>query len=74
MTRLRTREGLDLGYVEERHGKDVREGVERGAEFAVNAGIAVVEEDTLRLEDPDGFLFSNTVVRQIFYELGIGEE
>ena len=72
LTRLRTKEGLNLDFMEIVYGEKVKEAILRGSKFAVDAGIARVEggEDvSLRLEDPDGFLFSNHVVSQIFFEL-----
>ena len=77
MTKLRTREGLDLNWIrnENIHGQSKADAVLRGAELALDMDLAKREQyddnnyDYLRLEDPDGFLFSNNIISQIFVEL-----
>ena len=77
MTKLRTKEGLDLNWI--RHaaigGEAKADAVLRGAELALDMNLAEREQnddgsfDYLRLQDPDGFLFSNNIISQIFVEL-----
>ena len=77
MTKLRTREGLDLNWVRQADiGGDAKaDAVLRGAELALDMDLAERERnddesyDFLRLQDPDGFLFSNKIISQIFVEL-----
>ena len=77
MTKLRTREGLDLNWIrnENINGQSKADAVLRGAELALDMDLAKREQyddnncDYLRLEDPDGFLFSNSIISQIFVEL-----
>jgi coproporphyrinogen III oxidase-like Fe-S oxidoreductase len=77
MTKLRTLQGLDLNWI--RHtdvgGEAKADAILRGAELALDMGLAEREQnddksyDYLRLQDPDGFLFSNNIISQIFVEL-----
>jgi len=70
MTRLRTIDGLDLKWLGKVYGHTIVESVLRGAELALDLELATVDDDqTLRLTDPKGFLFSNTIVSSIFVEL-----
>ena len=77
MTKLRTREGLDLNWIRQAHvgGEAKADAVLRGAELALDMDLAKRERnedrshDCLRLQDPDGFLFSNNIISQIFVEL-----
>jgi oxygen-independent coproporphyrinogen-3 oxidase len=80
MTRLRTKEGLDLNWIDRRDkaGKHLLKSVIRGAELGIELGLAKVEykdptlvddKGTLYLIDPDGFLFSNSIISSIFAEL-----
>ena len=77
MTKLRTREGLDLNWVRQADigGEAKADAVLRGAELALDMDLAERERnddksyDYLRLQDPDGFLFSNNIISQIFVEL-----
>ena len=77
MTKLRTREGLDLNWIRNENilGQSKADAVLRGAELALDMDLAKREQyddnnyDYLRLEDPDGFLFSNNIISQIFVEL-----
>jgi len=80
LTRLRTKEGLDLGWIE-KYGKEkgphnLLEKVLHGAELGLELGFLKVEKNRdddgsnfLYLTDPDGFLFSNTVISSIFAEI-----
>lgn len=76
MTKLRTKEGLDLNWIaSEDNGEELLQCVMRGAELGIELGLAKVtpgsanDRGTLRLTDPEGFLFSNTVISSIFAEL-----
>lgn len=78
MTRLRTSGGLDLDYIREsfQNGIDKVERILEGASLALELGMAERikvgnNSGMLRLVDPDGFLFSNTIISSIFVELGI---
>lgn len=80
LTRLRTKDGLDLGWIEkkqeERGFHNLLEKVLHGAELGLELGFLKVEKnrdndgsDFLYLTDPDGFLFSNSVISSIFAEI-----
>ena len=77
MTKLRTKEGLDLNWVrtDPVGGEAKADAVLRGADLALEMDLAIREHtsdhghDYLRLTDPDGFLFSNNIISQIFVEL-----
>ena len=73
MTRLRTAEGLDLAWLRDSvtDGHAKVGAVLRGADLALGMGLAEHDAGTdhLRLVDPDGFLFSNSIISQIFVEL-----
>jgi Coproporphyrinogen III oxidase and related Fe-S oxidoreductases len=80
MTRLRTKEGLDLNWINRRDkaGKHLLASVMKGAELGIELGLAKIEykdstlghdKGTLYLTDPDGFLFSNSIISSIFAEL-----
>jgi len=70
LTALRTSGGLDLGRVADVYGAERSEAARRGAQEAIGLGLAVVDDDVLRLTDPEGFLFSNFALAGIFAELG----
>eukprot|EP00568_Trieres_chinensis_P019517 CAMPEP_0183324884 /NCGR_PEP_ID=MMETSP0160_2-20130417/78253_1 /TAXON_ID=2839 ORGANISM="Odontella Sinensis, Strain Grunow 1884" /NCGR_SAMPLE_ID=MMETSP0160_2 /ASSEMBLY_ACC=CAM_ASM_000250 /LENGTH=147 /DNA_ID=CAMNT_0025492567 /DNA_START=72 /DNA_END=515 /DNA_ORIENTATION=+ len=76
MTRLRTSEGLDLDWIRTKYlnGEKRAQAVLDGAELALSLGLAERVQvhgagDHLRLVDPDGFLFSNSIISSIFVEL-----
>mmetsp|Transcript_32715 Transcript_32715/g.49304 ORF Transcript_32715/g.49304 Transcript_32715/m.49304 type:complete len:545 (+) Transcript_32715:177-1811(+) len=78
MTRLRTSDGLNLNWLEENYSKEIFESVLRGAQLGVDLGLVQIEignennttrTRVLRLVDPQGFLFSNTIISSIFVEL-----
>jgi len=67
MTALRTADGLDLGFMEREHGVALRGSIEEGAKFFIDNGMAeMLEGARLRLTDPEGFLFSNSVISEVF--------
>ena len=76
LTRLRTKEGLDLNWIAAQDkGDNLLQCILKGAELGLELGLAERvqgkddDDDTLRLIDPEGFLFSNTVISSIFAEL-----
>jgi coproporphyrinogen III oxidase-like Fe-S oxidoreductase len=78
MKRLRTTDGLDLDWVKKYHGQECLDAVMRGAALGLDLGLMTVVEDkeehskSLRLNDPDGFLYSNNLISSIFVALGGG--
>ena len=76
LTKLRTKEGLDMHWVRRDvvDGEANVEALLRGTELALDMNLAKRDiaddgRDFLRLQDPDGFLFSNSIISQIFVEL-----
>jgi putative oxygen-independent coproporphyrinogen III oxidase len=74
LTRLRTADGLDLEWVRQKYGDDTVERILRGVQLAMELNLATIElqQETkvlLRLQDSMGFLFSNTILSNIFVEL-----
>ncbi|KAG7346061.1 oxygen-independent coproporphyrinogen III oxidase [Nitzschia inconspicua] len=75
LKRLRTSDGLDLGWVEQQYGDDVVKGVLKGAQLGLELELATLTEaHVLRLQDPDGFLYSNFIISSIFAELGLADD
>jgi coproporphyrinogen III oxidase-like Fe-S oxidoreductase len=78
LTRLRTKDGLDLKWLESTYSQDIVDSVVRGAELGLEMGLAQLVEDEhaklLRLVDPKGFLFSNYIISSIFVELGVEDD
>jgi oxygen-independent coproporphyrinogen-3 oxidase len=75
MKRLRTSDGLDLKWIQERFGHHVETSILKGANLGLELGLAETvahdnEGQTLRLKDPDGLLYSNYIISSIFAELG----
>ena len=70
LTSLRTAAGIDLRRICDVYGSEYERAVRRGAQEAIDLGLAVVEGDILRLTDPDGFLFSNYALASVFAEVG----
>jgi len=69
LTGLRTAEGIDLTRIHDVYGDAYERAVRRGAQEAIDLGLAVVEGDLLKLTDPDGFLFSNYALAAVFGEV-----
>ena len=69
LTRLRTLEGIDLSIIRNYYDAKVLKDILRGAKLALDLQLAVVENDILRLTDPEGFLFSNQIISSIFSEI-----
>ena len=70
LTSLRTAAGIDLTRVCDVYGSDYERAVRRGAQEAIDLGLAVIEGEVLKLTDPDGFLFSNYALASVFGEVG----
>ena len=72
MKRLRTSDGLDLEWIQERFGAEQRNAIVKGAQLGLELKMAQLDKDgaRLRLEDPVGFLYSNYIISSIFVELG----
>ena len=70
LTSLRTAAGIDLTRIRDVYGSEYERAVRRGAQEAIDLGLAVVKDDVLRLTDPDGFLFSNYALAAVFGEVG----
>lgn len=76
---LRTSAGLPLARVRARAGRAALSAVLRGAQAALDLGLAVRDTSRipptnklrsfLRLTDPDGFLVSNNIIANIFTEI-----
>jgi len=77
MTRLRTSDGLDLDWIRRTYGEQMVNKILHSARMALDLNLAKVvggekaNYGTLCLIDPDGFLFSNTIISSIFLELGL---
>jgi oxygen-independent coproporphyrinogen-3 oxidase len=70
LKRLRTSEGLSLDWILERFGSPSRNAIVKGAELGMDLHLAFIDESNrLRLKDPDGFLYSNSIISSIFVEL-----
>jgi hypothetical protein len=70
LTRLRTKEGLNLQWVHSLpNGRLKATVIQRGAKLGLELGYVQHEQDILRLVDPDGFLFSNELIATIFHEI-----
>ena len=70
LTGLRTAAGIDLARVRDVYGSEYERAVRRGAQEAIDLGLAVIEGEVLKLTDPDGFLFSNYALAAVFGEVG----
>ena len=68
-TGLRRKEGIDIRLIEEEFGAEAVNAILRGSEQFLERGLAVREGSSMRLSDPDGFLFSDYITRQIIYEI-----
>ena len=69
LTSLRTAAGIDLRRIHDVYGSEYERAVRRGAQEAIDLGLAVVEGEVLKLTDPDGFLFSNYALAAVFGEV-----
>lgn len=72
MTRLRTSDGLDLDWIanNEKYGESYVEAIMKGVKFFEDTDMVTVSPGrNIKLKDPDGFLFSNNIISNIFAEL-----
>lgn len=76
MTRLRTKEGLDLNWiVNQVKGEEILKCIIRGSKLGFELGMVkrdidkIKRIDRLYLSDPKGFLFSNSIISSIFAEV-----
>lgn len=71
LKRLRTAEGLSLDWVQHQFGDAYERAVLRGSQLGRDLAIIHLDEpaNVLRLVDPDGFLYSNSIISSIFMEL-----
>lgn len=71
LKRLRTSEGLPLNWILKRFpvgGDSYVASIMKGARLGVELDLAMVENNTLCLRSPDGFLYSNSIISSIFAE------
>lgn len=71
LKRLRTSDGLSLDWVKNRFGDSCVEAVLLGSQLGINLSLVELDmsSNTLKLVDPSGFLFSNTIISNIFMEV-----
>jgi coproporphyrinogen III oxidase-like Fe-S oxidoreductase len=71
LKRLRTSDGLDMFTIRDRFGSQFCDAILRGSDLALSLKLATYDTATgsLRLSDPDGFLFSNSIISSVFVEL-----
>ena len=71
LTRLRTCEGLDLSLIRKACDENMVQRIIRGAKIGIDLNLAEFsqENETLKLVDPEGFLFSNYVISSILAEI-----
>ena len=74
LTRLRTSDGLDLDWVVEEYGESYVETIMKGVKFFEGTDLVTVSPGRIKLKDPDGFLFSNNIISNIFAEFDEYEE
>jgi putative oxygen-independent coproporphyrinogen III oxidase len=70
MLGLRLAEGLSLATLAEAFGEEKVEEICRCLQFYFDKGWVEVAQGSLRLIDPQGFLFSNVVLAELFEKLG----
>jgi len=79
MTRLRTKEGLNMSWIEQQNDDTLVKQIWNGAQLGLDLNLLTkIHKPTssstkpdviLQPVDPDGFLFSNTIISNIFAEL-----
>lgn len=70
LKRLRTSEGLDLNWIYQTFGPDYENAIRRGAELGIELNMAQIDErGVLKLTDPKGLLYSNSIISTVFAEL-----
>lgn len=76
MTRLRTSDGLDLDWIihQKQYNESHVNAILHGFQLALELDLGTIATDKgnrygkIRLSDPDGFLFSNNIISNIFME------
>jgi putative oxygen-independent coproporphyrinogen III oxidase len=68
MLGLRLAEGVSLAEIGDRFGRETAERIERCLQPYRQSGWVAANGDRVRLTDPEGFLFSNTVLTDLFRE------
>jgi oxygen-independent coproporphyrinogen-3 oxidase len=79
MTRLRTSDGLDLDQIAgQTQFKEAHiDSILRGFQLAIDLDLGTINTSgdhkygLMRLKDPNGFLFSNNIISNIFMELDL---
>ena len=77
LKRLRTSEGLSLTWIRHRFPDQAEayiKAILEGSKLGLELGLASLEQNILRLKDPSGFLFSNSIISAIFAEIEDLEE
>jgi oxygen-independent coproporphyrinogen-3 oxidase len=70
-TALRTKEGVEVEVLRENGVcKGVLDRIKSACDFFVERNMCEVTEERIRLTDPEGFLFSNTIISEIIMHLG----
>ena len=71
LKRLRTSDGLSLKHIQERYGIAFVDAIRKGIQVGCDLKMVSIDDqqDIVRLNDPSGFLFSNSIISNIFYEL-----
>jgi len=71
LSKLRTSDGLDLMTIQTYFGDETVRKIIRGSRLALDLGFARLEDNVLKLTDPEGFLFSNSIISSIYVEIGL---
>jgi len=69
MLRLRLADGLDLASVAARYGTQKAEAVKQSLRKHIGRGLVQEAGHVVRLQDPQGFLFSNDIISDVFVAL-----
>jgi len=69
MLRLRLADGLDLASVAARYGNHTAEQVHKSLRKHIERGLVQEAGHVVRLQDPQGFLFSNDIISDVFLAL-----
>jgi oxygen-independent coproporphyrinogen-3 oxidase len=76
MLGLRLAEGVSLTTLTQKFGQQPLDVIHQCLKPHVEQGLVEISEERLRLSDPQGFLFSNVVLADLFKQLenqGVGE-
>ena len=66
MLRLRVADGLDLGEVQREFGKKQADSIKAAIKPHCNQKTVEFDGRRIRLKDPEGYLFSNDIISDIF--------